>query len=137
VLWFWLFVGPALALAAAALWGEKARAAYISDALAADPDVSLPVASVIVPVTGGGPEIRRMLDGLRAQDYPKYEVLIVAQNAGNIPPDGLPSGVIVVLPDESIAVAGVPDLLMLAIRMTRKNTQVIAFADGGGEYSKD
>ncbi len=132
-----MFVGPALLLAAAALWGERARAASISGALAADAGASLPAASVIVPVSGGGAEVHRALAALRAQDYPNYELLVVAAHAGNIPPGPLPGGVIVVLPDERAAIAGAADLLLLAIRATRKNTQVLAFADGSGEYSKD
>jgi hypothetical protein len=77
-----------------------------------------------------------MLETLRVQDYPKYELLVVAQSAIDIPADALPSGVIVVLPDESVPVAGTTDLLVTALRMTRKNTQIFAFAEGGGEYSK-
>ena len=137
MLWFWVFVGPALILAAAALWGEQARAAYVSGALAGEPGTSLPPASVIVPVTGGGPEVGRALHALRTQDYPNYELLVVTARAENIPPDALPNGVIVILPDESAPIAGGAGLLMTAIRMTRKNSQIFAFAEGSGEYSKD
>jgi ceramide glucosyltransferase len=136
-LWFWVFVAPALVLAAAALWGERARAAYISDALAAEPGASVPTASVIVPVIGGGPELRNTLASLRAQDYPSYELLVVAASAEDIPPGALPSGITVVLPDEGAAAAGATNLLLTAIRVSRKNTQVLAFAEGSGEYSKD
>jgi ceramide glucosyltransferase len=136
-LWFWVFVGPALILAAAALWGEQARASYISGALAAEPATSLPPASVIVPVTGGGPEVGIALHALRAQDYPNYELLVVAPHAECIPPGALPHGVIIVLQDESAAGAGDSDLLLMAIRMSRKNSQIFAFAESRGEYSKD
>ena len=77
------------------------------------------------------------LAALRAQDYPNYELLVVAASAESIPPGALPSNVNVVLPDEGTAVAGATDLLLTAIRMSRKNTQVLAFAEGSGEYSKD
>jgi ceramide glucosyltransferase len=137
VLWFWVFVGPALVLAAAALWGERARAAYISEALAAEPGVSLPPATVIVPVTAGGPVVHRALATLRTQDYPSYELLVVVARAEDIPPNALPSGVIVVLPDESVPIAGPTNLLFTAIRVARKNSQILAFAEDSGEYSKD
>ncbi|MBI2680590.1 MAG: glycosyltransferase [Candidatus Solibacter usitatus] len=135
MLWFWVFVAPALILAAAALWGERARAAYISAALAAEPATSPLPATVIVPVTRGGPELRGALASLRAQDYPSYELLVVAAGAQDIPAGALPSGVIVVLPDG--ATAGATDLLLTAIRVSRKNTQLLAFAGGSGEYSQD
>ncbi len=129
-------MGPALILAAAALWGEQARASYISGALTAEPASSLPPASVIVPVTGGGSEVGIAIRALRAQDYPSYELLVVAPHAECIPPDALPNGVIIVLLDENAA--AVPtDLLLMAIRMSRKNSQIFAFAEGCGEYSKD
>jgi hypothetical protein len=132
-----MFVGPALVLAAAALWGERARAAYIAQALAAEPGASLPPASVIVPVSGGGPELRRKLEALRALEYPDYELLVVAPSAGHLPPGALPSGVKVVLPGESAACASTTDLLLIAIRLARKDAQLLAFAGGSGVCSKD
>ena len=51
VFWFWLVVGPALALTALSFRGERRRADYVRRRLAETPE-TLPPASVIVPVKG-------------------------------------------------------------------------------------
>ena len=96
VFWYWFFVGPALLLAILSLRGERKRAAYVERRLAETPH-DLPPASVIVPVKGADHQLRENLAALAAQDYPDYELMVVAHSAADIPPGVLPSNVHVVL----------------------------------------
>ena len=60
MLWYWLFAGPALVLAALALGGERKRAAYVAGRLS-EASQYLPPASVIVPVNGEDQGLRQNL----------------------------------------------------------------------------
>jgi len=60
VLWYWLFAGPALLLAAVSLGGERKRAAHVARRLSEAPEY-LPPASVIVPVKGEDEGLRENL----------------------------------------------------------------------------
>jgi hypothetical protein len=74
VFWFWIFVGPALLLAALSLRGERKRAEYITSRLAGldDPPARpLPPVTLIVPAHSRLETAR----ALAAQDYPDYEIV--------------------------------------------------------------
>lgn len=133
--WFWLFVGPALLLAARSLVGERARAAYTARRLAEHPE-TLPPASVIVPVKGHDEGLRENLSALASLDYPDYELVVVARAAEDIPPGVLPARVKVVLSHAQPAVASEKVLnLIAAVHAARKRSQILAFADSDGQVT--
>jgi ceramide glucosyltransferase len=136
VFWFWLFVGPALALALRSLAGERERVAYIRHRLAQQSE-SLPPASVIVPVKGRDEGLRENLAALAALDYPDYELIVAAHSADDIPPGVLPPRAKIVLAHAEPAGASEKVLnLMAAVHATRKRSQVFAFADSDGRASR-
>jgi hypothetical protein len=146
VFWFWFFVGPALALAIFALRGERKRARWVAERLAADPDDPTPPATVIVTLDGvalagigfGAPQqhLRENLAALASQDYPNFELLVAARTASAIPPDSLPPRVTVVLggAQDEKANARIQNL-MAGVRAARKRSEILAFADPGGHVS--
>jgi len=135
VFWFWLFVGPALLLAARSLAGERKRAAYTSRRLQEKPD-ALPPASVIVPVKGYDEGLRENLAALAALDYPDYELVVVARAAEDIPAGVLPARAKVVLAHAQPAAASEKVLnLSAAVHATRKRSQILAFADSDGRVT--
>lgn len=130
--WYWFFTGPALLLAILSLRGERKRAAYVADRLAASSDY-LPPATVIVPVKGEEEGLRENLAALAALDYPDFELIVTARCAADIPPGVLPSRVRVTLsenaepfPSEKI------QNLHAAVRASRKRSVIFAFADSDG-----
>ena len=126
---YWLFVGPALVLAALSLRGERKRAAYAARRLSA-PGEYLPPASVIVPVKGPDEGLRENLAALAALDYPDYELIVAAQSAADIPPGVLPARVKVVLAHSAEAESSEKVRnLIAAVRATRQRTVIFAFAD--------
>ena len=132
MLWFWILVGPAIALALISLRGERERAEYVKWRLA-EPCPELRPASVIVPVKGDDEGLRENLAALAALDYPDYELLVVAHSADDIPPGVLPERVRVVLahgrdPGTSEKIQN----LAAAVRATRKRSDIFAFADSDG-----
>ncbi|HLY20648.1 MAG TPA: glycosyltransferase [Bryobacteraceae bacterium] len=134
--WFWFFTGPALALAFASLRGERKRAAYVAGRLSQVSADVLPSATVIVPVKGEDHGLCENLAALAAQDYPCYEVIVVAHSAADIPAGVLPSGARVVLAHEAEPDTGEKVLnLRTAVRFARKDSQVFAFADSDGQVS--
>jgi cellulose synthase/poly-beta-1,6-N-acetylglucosamine synthase-like glycosyltransferase len=135
VLWFWLFVGPALVLALRSLAGEKARADYTRQRLSERPE-SLPAASVIVPVKGYDEALRENLAALASLDYPDYELVVAARSADDIPPGVLPTRAKVVLAHAEPAGTSEKVLnLMAAVHATRKRSQIFAFADSDGRVT--
>jgi ceramide glucosyltransferase len=136
VLWFWFFVGPALALALLSLARERRRAEYITDRLA-QPAEHLPPASVIVPVKGEDAGLRENLAALSALDYPDYELLIVARRADDIPPGVLPRSAKVILANgDDPGTSEKVQNLVAAVHATRKRSQIFAFADSDGRVTK-
>jgi len=136
VFWFWFFAGPALVLALLSLRGERKRAAYVGERLA-EASGDLPPATVIVPVKGEDPGLRGNLQSLATQDYPDYELIVVAHCAAGIPAGVLPSGARVVLahaeePGTSEKVMN----LRTAVRFARQDSRILAFADSDGRVSK-
>lgn len=141
MLWFWFFAGPALALAFLSLRGERKRAAYVAAKLAETPtpamDHALPPATVIVPVKGDDPGLRENLAALAAQDYPDYELIVVAQRAADIPAGVLPARVRVLLAHAQEPGTGAKVLnLRTATRFARKSSALYAFADSDGRVSR-
>jgi cellulose synthase/poly-beta-1,6-N-acetylglucosamine synthase-like glycosyltransferase len=136
VFWFWLFVGPALALAIFALRGERKRARWVAEQLTAESDEPAPPATVIVSLNGPEEHLRENLAALTSQDYPNYELLVIARTATDIPPNSLPRRVTVVLGgarDEK-APARIQNLLA-GVRAARKRSEILAFADAAGHVS--
>jgi ceramide glucosyltransferase len=137
VLWFWLFAGPALVLAFLSLRGERKRAAYVAGQLLEAPCADLPPATVVVPVKGEDPGLRENLAALAAQDYPDYELIVVAHCAADIPAGVLPARVRVVLAHAEEPGTGEKVLnLRTAVRFARKNSRLFAFADSDGRVSR-
>jgi ceramide glucosyltransferase len=138
VFWFWLFVGPALVLAVLSLRGERKRARFVAEQLIRHGDAHLPPATVIVPLEGAEEDLRENLAALASLDYPDYEVIVAVRNAKTIPPAVLPSRVIVVL--GGAKETGGSDRiknLNAGVRVSRKRTQIFAFATGGGRVNKN
>jgi ceramide glucosyltransferase len=138
VFWFWLFAGPALALAIFALRGERKRARFVSERLALDADRPAPPATVITSVdeAEGDDGLRENLASLAAQDYPNYELIVAARTAADIPPGVLPPRVIVVLrgakksdPDDRV------ENLLAGVQSARRQSEILAFADAYGHVS--
>ena len=137
MLWFWLFAGPALALALLSLRGERKRADYVAAKLAEPPAADLPPATVIVPVKGAEAGLRENLAALASQDYPDYELIVVAHCAADIPAGVLPARVRVVLAHAEEPGTGEKVLnLRTAVRFARKDTTLFAFADSDGRVSR-
>lgn len=134
--WFWLFAGPALALAIFALRGERKRARWVAEQLAAEPGDPTPPATVIVALDGEEKHLRENLAALTFQDYANYELLVTARSATDIPPDSLPPRVTVVLGGarDDKAPARMQNLLA-GVRAARKRSEILAFADAGGRAS--
>ncbi|HEX3747261.1 MAG TPA: glycosyltransferase family 2 protein [Bryobacteraceae bacterium] len=134
--WYWCFVGPALLLAILSLRGERKRAAYVERRLAETPG-DLPPASIIVPVKGDDYHLRDNLAALASQDYPDFELIVVAHAAADIPPGVLPSGVRVVLaPGGEASTSEKVHNLRTAVIAARKRSHVYAFADSDGRVTK-
>jgi cellulose synthase/poly-beta-1,6-N-acetylglucosamine synthase-like glycosyltransferase len=132
VSWYWYFAAPAILLAWLSLRGMRRRADYVVRRLAQRPQ-RLPPACVIVPVKGEDEGLRENLAALAAQDYPDYELVIVARAASDIPPGVLPRRATIVLArgDNPHASEKVQNL-SAAVRAAGKRAQVFAFADSDG-----
>jgi ceramide glucosyltransferase len=136
VFWYWFFAAPALLLAVLSLRGERKRADYVAARLAQTPE-RLPTASVIVPVKGPDEGLRENLAALAAMDYPDYELIIVANAAGDIPAGVLPKRAKIILAHGNNPSAGEKvQNLLAAVRATRKRTEVFAFADSDGRVTR-
>lgn len=132
IFWYWFFAGPALLLAILSLCGERKRADYVARRLAETAD-HWPPASVIVPVKGEDEGLRENLAALAALDYPDYELLVVAQQAADIPPGVLPRRCRVVLAHSEHPETGEKvQNLVAAVRATSKRSSILAFADSDG-----
>ena len=130
--WYWFFAGPAVLLAILSLRGERRRAAYVRRRLSEAPPAQLPV-TLIVPVKGEDEGLERNLAALAAQDYPDYELMVVARAAADIPPGVLPSSVRVLLAHGADPETGEKvQNLAAAVRMARPSSEIFAFADSDG-----
>ena len=134
--WYWLFAGPAILLAFFALLGERKRAAYVAGRLAQQP-ARLPPATVIVPIKGEDEGLRENLDALANLDYPDYELLVVARKSSDIPYRALPARAKVVLAHaEETDTAEKIQNLAVAVRVARKRSEILAFADSDGGVNR-
>ena len=120
------------------LRGERKRARFVAERLHPDGDTNLPPATVIVPIEGAEEDLRENLAALVSLDYPDYELIVAVRTASAIPPAVLPSRVIVVL--GGAKEDGGSDRiknLSAGVRVSRKRSQIFAFATGGGRASKN
>ena len=131
---YWFFVGPALLLAFLSLRGERKRAGYVAARLAEEPPPeALPPATLIVPVKGGDYRLRENLAALASQDYPDFELLVVAHSAADLPPGVLPPRARVVLAHGADPHTGEKvQNLSAAVAAARRRTEILAFADSDG-----
>jgi ceramide glucosyltransferase len=137
VFWFWFFAGPALALAGVALRGERKRARFVAERLTPDTNQIAPPATVIASIEGDGDGLRENLAELAAQEYPSYELILAARTALDIPPDVLPRRVIVVLRGAKGNKSGErTENLLAGVQASRKQSEVLAFADPYGRASR-
>jgi ceramide glucosyltransferase len=136
MLWYWLLAGPVILLALLSLRGDRKRARYVSERLAA-PSVYLPPVTLIVPVKGNDEGLRENLAALGLLDYPDYELIVAAHSANDIPVGVLPPFAKIVL-----AYGSDPNTAekiqnqMAAVRAARKRSEVFAFADSDGRPAK-
>ncbi|HLN02770.1 MAG TPA: glycosyltransferase family 2 protein [Bryobacteraceae bacterium] len=135
--WFWFFAGPALALAAVALRGERKRARFVAERLTPGTNQIAPPATVIASIEGDGDGLRENLAVLAAQEYPSYELILAARTALDIPADVLPRRVIVVLRGAKGNKSGErTENLLAGVQTSRKQSEVLAFADAYGHTSR-
>jgi cellulose synthase/poly-beta-1,6-N-acetylglucosamine synthase-like glycosyltransferase len=133
---YWVFAGPAILLAFLSLRGERRRAEYVAARLAEHPD-RWPPATVIVPVKGEDEGLRENLAALADLDYPDYELLVVARQASDIPAGVLPAHCKVVLAQEpETETAEKIQNLQAGVRVARKRSEVLAFADSDGRVNR-
>lgn len=134
--WYWLLAGPAIVLALFSLVGERRRARYVRERLAAAPSW-LPPATVIVPVKGEDQGLRENLAALASLDYPDYELIVAARTAADIPAGVLPPRAKIVLAhgDDTGSSEKVQNQ-SAAVRASRTSSQVFAFADSDGRVTR-
>jgi cellulose synthase/poly-beta-1,6-N-acetylglucosamine synthase-like glycosyltransferase len=91
-----------------------------------------------VPLEGAEEDLRENLAALVSLDYPDYELIVAVRTARTIPPAVLPSRVIVVL-GGAREMGGSDRIknLSAGVRVSRKRTQIFAFATGEGRVSKN
>jgi cellulose synthase/poly-beta-1,6-N-acetylglucosamine synthase-like glycosyltransferase len=122
------------------LRGERKRAAYVAGKLAEAPARGrqvLPPATVIVPVKGADPGLRENLAALAAQDYPDYELIVVAHSrrrctrwrASGAGSRGAGAR------RRSPATGAKVLNLRTAVRFARRDSLLYAFADSDGRVS--
>ena len=135
--WYWLAAAPALLLSFAGLLAQRRRTRYILDRLAA-PAGFAPPATLIVPVKGQDEGLRQNLAALANQDYPNYELLIVARTASDIPPGVLPRRSRIVLGGrtENPHAAEKIRNLEAGVRAARHVSAIFAFADSDGRPTR-
>jgi cellulose synthase/poly-beta-1,6-N-acetylglucosamine synthase-like glycosyltransferase len=124
---------PALVLAVLSLNGEKRRARYYAERLAAPVEGRLPPATVIVPVKGLDQGLADNLLSLASLDYPDYELIVVARGAGDVPAGVVPDGARVVLARDGDRQTSEKIVnLLAAVAAARESSEILAFADSDG-----
>lgn len=136
VIWYWLLAGPALLLSVAGVLAQRRRSSYVVQQLARTGGWT-PAATVIVPLKGWDEGLRENLAALASLDYPDYELLIVAQQASDIPTGVLPGRIKAVLAHGGDPGSGEKVRnLQAAVRAVRKRTEVFVFADSDARPAK-
>lgn len=124
----------ALALAArsiAGLW--RSRAYYAARLADRHQSGYLPPVTLIVPVKGLEEGLAENLESLASQDYPAYELIVVARCGEDVPSGVVPHGARLVLAGDGEASTGEKvNNLMAAVRHAAPATEVFAFADSDG-----
>jgi cellulose synthase/poly-beta-1,6-N-acetylglucosamine synthase-like glycosyltransferase len=137
----WLFailVAPAVLLAAASWRGERDKFRYYRERLRDQIQTSfVPPVSLIVPVKGYDHDLRENLGSLAALDYPDYELVIAALTPADVPAGVVPAGARVVFSHGQPAGAAEKlQNLLAAVRASRPESVVLAFADSDGCVSR-
>jgi cellulose synthase/poly-beta-1,6-N-acetylglucosamine synthase-like glycosyltransferase len=127
---FWLLAVPAILAGLASL---RAGRRQLQAVQAPPPPDWTPPATLIVPVKGHDDGLAENLGSLAAQDYPDYELLIVARASGDPALACSPPGARVVIAGPGDPGGGEKiHNLLAAVEQARAASMVLAFADSDG-----
>lgn len=130
---FWTLTTIALALGVFSLLGDGRRNRLVAQRLRQPPLTETPPASIIVPIKGYDEGLAENLASLANQDYPDYELIVVARTIQDVPDGVLPPIARLIL-----AADGNPDTgekvnnLLVAVGRVAHETEILAFADSDG-----
>ncbi len=142
MIWVLWIAVPAIALALLSLRGKRNYEKWWRKSLATAPSAWVPATTIMVPVKGMEEGLEANLQKLASQDYPDFELIVAAWEAGDIPPNAVPAGARVVIASE-VELPLLPATgqkvknLMAAAKAARASSQVLAFADSDGEVPRD
>ena len=124
----------ALALAARSLVALRRSRRYYAERLADRcQNRYLPRVTLIVPVKGPEEGLAENLRSLATQDYPDYELIVVARCAEDVPAGVTPERARLILAGDGDPSTGEKvNNLVAAVRHASEETEVLAFADSDG-----
>ena len=132
---FWFFSIPAIVLGLNSWRAGRRHLRWITDSVQSPVSEWLPAVTLIVPVKGREEGLRENVQSLLAQDYPDFEMILVARAADDPALAGLRdlAGARVI-----VAGGGPPNTgekivnLLAAVDAARPSSEVLAFADSDG-----
>jgi len=121
----------------ASLYTDIGRRRYIRKRLEEHvPDEICPPATVIVPVCGGDEFLAENLASLARQDYPDYELIVVARSESDLREECVPSRARVVFAGEGDSGTGQKiNNLIAAVSAARVDSTLLAFADSDNQVA--
>jgi cellulose synthase/poly-beta-1,6-N-acetylglucosamine synthase-like glycosyltransferase len=139
---FWFFVVPSALAAIVSNRAGRNYLEYVESSLREPAGEYTPPVSLIVPVKGVEYALAENLKSLAGQNYPDFELLVVARSASD---DALRVVRSTLGPDIRVLVAGEPPdgtgekvhNLIEAVRLTRAASEVFVFADSDGQVGPD
>ena len=134
---FWFFVVPAALAALVSNQAGRRYIEYVEVELSEPVGKYAPPATLIVPVKGVDHDLAGNLRSLASQDYPDFELIVVARSASD---EALGVARSVLNERVRVVVAGEPPRdtgekvhnLLEAVRQACSTTEVLAFADSDG-----